>query len=244
MNRMLSLFVVFMTTCILLACGGGAVVTPIPQPVVVSNAKVGDGFVFADGQWNYPDPTGKWLIRGTSENDAFGLMPVWWYLPKGQPNGRDWWTLTNTPQGLLSSASPSENAYNGSFVNDAFITNVYVKDKPIVYFDYDILKFSGDRVRATIGISLRYPDGSQFYIERNIRRTDNFDLCSGFFDRCAENSYYFPPAPGPMDVRALLLQVLPTDKVDSLRIAGIYIGSEIYGTGQVDLLIKSYGVTK
>ena len=224
---------------ILCSCGGGG---ESPAAPVLSNARVGDGFVYADAQWNYPDPTGKWLIRGTSENDEFGLMPVWWYLPKGQVNGRDWWTLTNTPQGLLSSAAPSENAYNASFVNDAFVKNVYVKDKPIIYTDIEILAFTGDKVRATIGVSLRFPDDSQFYIERNIRRTDNFDLCPGIFDRCAENSYYFPPAPGPLDVRALLLQVLPAAKVDTMRIAGVYLGSEIYGTGRVDLLIKNYRV--
>lgn len=227
----------FATALFLSGCGGSTSDDP-----VLSNAQVGDGFVYADGQWNYPDPSGKWLIRGTSENDDFALQPVWWYLPKGQANGRDWWTLENTPAGLVSSASPSEKAYNGSFVNDAFTKQVYVKDSPIVHLDYEILHFSGDKVRATVGVSLRFPDGSQFYIERNLKRTDNFDLCEGYLDRCTREVYYFPPSFGPLDVRAMLLQVLPAEKADSLRIAGVYIGSEIYGTGRVDLLIKSYKV--
>lgn len=226
----------FATALFLSGCGGG------DEDMKYSNAKVGDGFVYADGQWNYPDPAGKWLIRGTSEDESFGLRPVWWYLPKGQVNGRDWWTLENTSAGLLSSASPSENAYNGSFVNDAFTKQVYVKDSPVVYLDYEILAFSGNKARATVGVSMRYPDGTEFYVERNLRRTENFDLCAGYFDRCASSVYYFPPADGPVDVRGLLLQIMPAEKADSLRIAGVYIGSEIYGTGRVDLLIKSYRV--
>ena len=233
----IKLLIAALVAAFLCACGGGD-----PAKEKLSNAEVGDSFVYADRQWQFPDPAGKWLIRGTSENDDFGLRPVWWYLPSGQENGRDWWKLEYTDKGLLNSASPSENAYNASFVNDAFTKAVYVKDHPVIYFDYELQVFSGDKVRATIGVSLRYPDGSEFYIERNLKRTDNFDLCEGYLDRCTGAVFYFPPADGPVDIRALLLQVLPVDKADSLRIAGVYIGSEIYGTGRVDLLLKSYSV--
>lgn len=220
----------------LCACGGGG------ETMKYSNAEVGDNFVYADGQWIFADPEGKWLIRGTSENDDFGPRPVWWYLPKGQENGREWWKLEYTDKGLLNSASPSEQAYNASMVNDAFTKAVYVKDHPVVYFDYELPVFTGEKVRATIGVSLRYPDGSEFYIERNLKRTDNFDSCEGYLDRCTGAVFYFPPVDGPVDIRALLIQVLPVEKADSLRIAGVYIGSEIYGTGRVDLLLKSYSV--
>lgn len=216
-----------------------------PAPVqrnAVSNAKVGDGFVYADGAWNFPDPKGKWLIRGTSENDDFGLMPMHWYLPKGQDNGRDWWTLTDTPDGLLNSASPNESAYNCSVINDAFTQTVRVADKPVVNFALTIPVFEGSKVRAMIGVSMRFPDGSSYYLERNIQRTDNFDLWDGYLDRSTNAISYFPPSEGPLDVRAMLMHVLPVEKVDSLTIAGVYIGSEIYGSGRVDVLLSDYFV--
>lgn len=232
--------------CALIAgCGGSPTDSPIEAPIkVVSNAKVGDPFVYADGDWKYPDHTAKWVIRGTSENDDFMPMPTRWYLPAGQINGRDWWSVANTPAGVINHASPSEAAYNGSFINDAFTQSVYVKDKPILDVDVDVTAFTGEKVRATVGISLRFPNGSEFYVERNIRRTDSFDLCDGYLDRCQGYVYYFPPATGSIDVRALLLKLLPEDVVDTMRIAGIYVGSEIYGKGTVDLLIKSYKVTQ
>lgn len=210
-----------------------------------SNAQVGNGFVYADGNWVYPDLTGKWMIRGTAEDVDFGL--IGYYQPTDGPQQAiEWWSLTNTADGLLNSARPpAGRAYNASMVNDAFTKQVYVRDHPMVYLEYQIKAFEGDKVRATVGVSMRTPEGEQVYIERNLKRTENFDLCPDSpYERCATNVTYFAPADGPLDVRALVLQTprMTPERADSLRIAGVYIGSEIFGAGRVDLLIKSYSV--
>lgn len=231
---------------LLTACGGGG--SPEPAGRVVSNAAVGSAMVYADGAWAYPDPTGKWMIRGTLEDDAFmPAKPVGWYLPADGPsNTRPWWTLTQTPAGLLNSASPpGGHEYSGSFVNDAFTRRVYVSARPVISLDYEITAFEGSKARATLGVSLRYPDGSEYYLERDIKLAGPWASCpNGAFNRCISNITYFPPASGPMDVRALLLQSpgMTPEKADAMSIAGVYIGSEIYGAGRVDILIKHYDV--
>jgi hypothetical protein len=234
---------------LLAACGGGS--SPLqssvsPKTEIVSNAKVGDGFIYADGEWKLSGEFGnKWVARGTTETPQF--MPAGYYQPLGGiSNVAPWWTLTNTNEGLLMrSKAPAGDFYNGSFVNDVMKQNVYVRNSPLVDVDIDVVTFKGIKARATIGITMVFPNGQSYYLERNIIRTDTFKLCfDEKYDRCIKYITYFPPASGSIDVRSLLLQSpgMSVVDVDSLRIIGVYIGSEIYGEGEVDLLIKKYEI--
>lgn len=283
-NNMAWLLLVALIT----ACGGGGgggsthtvppattdnVTTPPGQyltcndslSTVVSNARIGDPFVFVNGSWKVIvsagtppvwDITHTWVIRGTLEDDAFmPAVPVWWYGPSNGPGEpRSYWTLSTSPLGIRSTTNktaentpPLEiNAYAGSFINDAFTKPACVKNHPIATVEYTILGFSGDKARATIGFSMSLPDGSHYFLEQNLIRTEQFRLCANKqFDRC-EGTFliYFPPNEnsGVVDIRALLLLApgMTPEKADTMKIDGVYIGSEIYGIGTVDILIKSY----
>lgn len=256
-----ALLAVFVTAFFLPACGGGSQALTVkhqqlPSPQVVSNARVGDGWAYADADWNYPDPAGRWIVRGTCEDDAFApCVPVWWFYDSSNQQGVPWWTLQNTSAGfLIHTAPPASNHYMASFPGDVWIKSfpidvskhVTLSQRPILNLDYSIPNFSGAKARATVGISMRLPDFTQVYVEQNLQRTESFALCADKqFDRCQGAVTYFPPGPFPIDIRALVLRTpgMTPAIADTIFIAGVYIGTECYGACSIDLLVKSYSVT-
>lgn len=244
---MLKLLFSFIFVCLLCACGGGGgsagtatSITPVPVGLYkdVSLGHVGDPFVYADANWNLPagqSNVGAWVVHGTIE----------------------------TPQGLvITTSSPANGLYNGSFINVGVAGAVFIKQQPIVNITYAIQTFSGTRARATIGISMQYPNGQPYFLEQEL--LGGFDLCSTLlpfnldatFDRCGiydiDNTYniiYFSPkntaSPLAFDIRTKLLESpdMTPAKADSLQIIGVYVGSEIFGQGQVDLTIQDFNIT-
>jgi len=104
--------------------------------------------------------------------------------------------------------------------------------------------FTGSRARATVGVTLQDPAGSIYYVEQELE--GRFDLCANSeYDRCTGNITYFPPTtPGPIDIRALLLLApnITAAYADSLKIVGVYVGSEIFDAGRVDLLVTDFHI--
>ena len=237
----------------LVSCGGGGSSPPTPvQTVVVSKITTQSPFVYVDGNWQTTeDITGKWVVRGTTEDDAFmPAVPVWYGPSDGPTEPRTWWKLYTSTLGIHSEVDkvngPELNFYSGSFINDAFSVPVPVSKHPVVHIDYELQKFTGNKARATIGITLQFSNGTYYYLERNIKRTESFKLCPNVqYDRCTSNITYFPPSTGAIDVRSLLLQSSNLDSrlIDTMGIIGVYIGSEIYGQGSVHLLVKDYKIT-
>ena len=239
---------------LLSACGGGEVITtPVKTtPQVVSTVDTQSPFVFVDGNWKTDESiTGKWVVRGTTEDDAFMPANPVWYLPShAKVQTRDWWKLYTTECGIHNEVDkvdgPELNFYSGSFINDALSVPFSVSKYPTVHVKYDLQKFEGSKSRATIGMALTKADGSYYYLERNIKRTDSFKLCTDVrYDRCTTNITYFPPSEGSIDIRDLLMRssnLKPTE-VDSMSLVGVYIGSEIYGQGSVHLLVTDYKIT-
>jgi hypothetical protein len=212
----------------------------------VSLAHVGDPFVYADGSWALPagqTNVGAWVVHGTIETPSFG--PAGWDQDaNGLQNAVAWWTDSNTQSGLLISAStPANGLYNASLINAGVVGAVYISQHPVIDITYSVIALSGI-ARATVGVSMTDPSGSPYFVEQEL--AGGFHLCGDpMYDRCTGNVTYFPPTtPGPIDIRALLLKSLnmTAAKADSLRIVGIYVGSEIFGAGQVDLLISNYSV--
>lgn len=239
---------------LLSACGGGEVITtPVKTtPQTVSTVDTQSPFVFVDGNWKTDESiTGKWVVRGTTEDDAFMPANPVWYLPShAKVQARDWWKLYTTEQGIHNEVDkvdgPELNFYSGSFINDALSVPFSVSKYPTVHVKYVLQKFEGSKARATIGMALTKADGSYYYLERNIKRTDSFKLCTDVrYDRCTTNITYFPPSEGSIDIRDLLLKssnLKPTE-VDSMSLVGVYTGSEIYGQGSVHLLVTDYKIT-
>lgn len=239
---------------LLTACGGGEVITtPVKTtPQVVFTVGTQSPFVFVDGSWKTDESiTGKWVVRGTTEDDAFMPANPVWYLPSNaKVQSREWWKLYTTDLGIHNEVDkvdgPELNFYSGSFINDALSVPFSVSKYPTVHVKYDLQKFEGSKARATIGMALTKADGSYYYLERNIKRTDSFKLCADVrYDRCTTNITYFPPSEGSIDIRDLLMRssnLKPTE-VDSMSLVGVYIGSEIYGQGSVHLLVTDYKIT-
>jgi len=235
-------------------CGGSSQSASSTPPIVIAShsvevslAHVGDPFVYANGSWLLPagqTNVGAWVVHGTIETPAFG--PAGWDQDShGLQNAVSWWTDTNTPNGLqISASTPANGLYNASLINAGVVGEVFIRQQPVIDIAYSVTAMSG-RARATVGVSMVDPNGASQFVEQELE--GGFGLCiDRTYDRCTSNVVYFPPtAPGPIDVRALLLRSpnMTAAKADSLRIIGIYVGSEIFGSGQLDLLISNFSLT-
>lgn len=211
-------------SALLVACGGGGGGSSAPPPVqddipnatieqnttcvesrhsVVNNARIGDPFVYANGEWKIIVPDGApavwdlthtWVVRGTLEDDQFmPLSPNWFGPSNGPGSPRQYWTLSSGPTGIRlatdkrvdNTPAGELNAHVGSFINDAFTKPVCVRNHPLVTVDYTILAFAGNKARATIGFAMSLPNGEVYFLEQNLVRTEQFRLCADQrFDRC------------------------------------------------------------
>jgi hypothetical protein len=254
---------------ILYGCGSGntsQTIAPITTTTIntttsttdVSLVHIGDQFVYADANWLLPTGqtnVGKWVVHGTIETPQFGPYS-WDQDANGLQNTVPWWTDSNTQNGLLIiTTPPANNLYNGSFLNGGVVGQVFIRQHPVVNLSYTILTFAGARARVVTGVSMQSVTGSPFFVEQELQ--GGFNLCaSSIFDRCYSdrsdglvNIVYFKPtgisSPLVFDVRARLLESpgMTPALADSLQIIGVYVGSEIYGSGNVELLISHYDIT-
>jgi hypothetical protein len=167
--------------------------------------------------------------------------------------------LTQDAQGLHShvtktadNTSPVEIvARSGSFINDALNSPICLNRNPVITLDYSITAAVGATIRAAVGIVMSDSNGDEFVIEQNLARSWRWNVCTDArymaqWDRCEPTLWYAaPPAiPGPIDVLALVMQTpgMTAARADSLKITGVYIGSEIYGAGQIDMTISNYSM--
>lgn len=244
----------YLLILLLVSCGGGSSPTPesVVERVVAPTVSITSSFAYADGNWQTgEDITNKWVIRGTTEDDVFlPANPVWYGPSNGPTQPRTWWKLYTDSVGIHSEVDKVDglelNFYSGSFINDALAVPQPVSKRPILDVTYKLETFQGDKLRATIGATFLMPNGTYYYLERNIKRTDSFKLCKNLkYDRCVTNITYFPPSDGPMDLRSMLLQSPDLDQntVDQMILVGVYMGSECYGVSHLHLVVTGYTIT-
>ena len=254
---------------LLLSCGGGNSPEIVPSFLpctstgTKNNASVGSSFVYVDKTWQTV-PTnqnieGKWVVRGTTEDSAYMPKDPVWYTPSnGTTEQRNWWTLTSNSLGIHNIVNKDSNtsvfdqtAYSGSFINDALIDPICIKNSPNIFLDYSISGATGSKTRATVGIVLQDSVNSTLYIEQVLSRTDSWRICSDAkysdqFDRCLPDIWYFPPSAitNPIDVKSLVYRIpgMTANRADSMRIMGVYIGSEIYGLGKLNMTVSNYSI--
>lgn len=252
----------------LAGCGGSASAPDLTACAEVgfeNNAGVGSPFVYVDNTWHtVPAEQSvyrKWVVRGTNEDaDYSPLNPVWFTPSDGTTQPREWWTLWNAADGVHSDTDKRADntlpielaARSGAFLNDALNAPICVSKAPVITLDYKIIDAVGDTIRATVGIVMSDSNGEQFTIEQNLARSWRWNVCQDArymaqFDRCLPTLWYFAPAPvpGPVDVQALVMATPGMTRIrsDSLKVTGVYIGSEIYGAGRVNWVLRGYRIS-